>query len=126
MSLERPWHAAAVSLCLVAMTGTWSTAQSWDTSQKEVWQAVLGSYQDIEKEDAGWTDKWVMPNAAVWGDYPMPRTRETVSRWDEFNFERSDTLVSEYSPAAIVVHEDMAVAHYYYSTGDKNAEGGSG
>jgi ketosteroid isomerase-like protein len=113
----------AAVLSVALLTGTAADAQSWDASQKEVWTTILDSYKDIENEDLAWTDKWVTPDAKVWGSYPMPRSREAVKNWDGFNFGRSETLASEYSPAAIVVHGDMAVAHYYYSTGDKDEEG---
>ena len=123
MNARRLWVICVAALCIAGLNATVASAQSWDKSQQEVWKAVVDSYKDIEKEDLGWTDKWVMPNASVWGSYPMPRTRGTVKRWDSFNFGRSQTLVSEYSPASIVVHENMAVAHYYYSTGEKGEEG---
>ncbi len=125
MNAKKSWGIWIAVLCLGVLSGTATVAiaQSWDSNQQGVWKAVVDSYTDIEKEDIGWTDKWVMPNASVWGSSPMPRSRDTVKRWDRFNFGRSETLVSEYAPASIVVHENMAVAHYYYSTGDKNEEG---
>jgi hypothetical protein len=48
----------------------------------------------------------------------MPSDRSAVKRWVKFNFEDGSTHnVAEYSPTAIVIHGDNAVAHYYYSNG---------
>jgi hypothetical protein len=100
--------------------GSAAHAQVWSDAQNEVWDAVLNSYVDIDKKDLNWTDKWVTEDAMVWGSaYPMPRNRSSAKRWDAYQFPLSDTMVSEYSPAAIVVHGDTAVAHYYYSNGIK-------
>lgn len=99
-------------------------AQKWDAKQSEVWGVVLASYVDIDSGDANWSDKFVMKNAMVWGGTsPMPRGHDSIKRWDAYSMPQAKTLVSEYSPAAIVVHESTAVAHYYYSNGAKNNEG---
>ncbi|WP_154222292.1 nuclear transport factor 2 family protein [Marinicella rhabdoformis] len=101
-----------------------SSAQEWNAAQTEVWNVVLASYADIEKQDANWSTKWVTEDAMVWGgSYPMPRSRDAVQRWDSYQMPQSKTMMSNYSPTAIVVHGSTAVAHYYYSSGDKNKEG---
>lgn len=106
------------------LMGTICHAQEWNDEQSEVWTAVLGSYADIDKKDLNWTDKWVTEDAMVWGSgYPMPRSRASAKRWDAYQFPLSETMMSEYSPTAIVVHGTTAVAHYYYSSGNRNAEG---
>jgi hypothetical protein len=94
-------------------------AMSWDKQQTEVWNTVLNSYKDIEKRDNNWTDKWVTEDAMVWGSStPMPRDRSSVKRWEKFSFaDGSINNIAEYSPAAIVVHGNTAVTHYYYSNG---------
>ena len=101
-----------------------SLAQQWNAAQTEVWNVVLASYADIENQDVNWSTKWVTEDAKVWGSgYPMPRSRDDVKRWDSYQLPQSKTMMSNYAPAAIVVHDSTAVAHYYYSTGDKNKEG---
>ena len=112
-----------VSVLLLLVSAV-SQAQEWNEAQTEVWNAVLGSYVDIDNNDANWTDKWVTDDAVVWGSgFPMPRTRDSIKRWNGYQFPQSETMMSEYSPAAIVVHDNTAVAHYYYSNGAKNKEG---
>ncbi len=114
----------SLSLAMLAMTAITANAQTWSKEQTEVWQVVLESYKDIEKQDANWSDKWVFEDAMVWGsDYPMPRSRNSIKRWDTYNFPGSRTHVAEYSPAAIVVHGSTAVAHYYYSNATEDRKG---
>ncbi len=110
---------------LMAIMATGSYANSWDKNQQAVWNVVLKSYKDIEKRDVNWTDNWVTEDAIVWGNStPMPMSRSAVKRWDKFQFaDGSTNNIAEYSPAAIVVHGDTAVAHYYYSNGITTKEG---
>lgn len=101
-----------------------ATAQSWSDDQSEVWGVVTDSYKDIEKQDANWSQKWVLADAMVWGSgYPMPRGRESIGRWDAYQMPNSRTHVSDYTPTAIVVHGSTAVAHYYYSTASEDKDG---
>lgn len=86
---------------------------------------MLDSYVDIDKRDNNWTDKWVTEDAMVWANStPMLRDRSAVKGWEKFSFEDGSTNnVTEYSPTAIVVHGDTAVAHYYYSNGTTAKKG---
>jgi len=109
---------------LLAISATAANAQTWSKEQAGVWQVVLDSYKDIDAQDANWSGKWVFPDAMVWGnDYPMPRNRDNVKRWDTYNFAGMKNHVAEYSPAAIVVHGSTAVAHYYYSNANEDRKG---
>lgn len=111
------------SICLLLIGGL-CQAQDWSEEQAEIWGVVLGSYADADKKDVNWSDKWVSENALVWSSaYPMPRTRDSIKRWDTYQFPLSDNKVSEYSPTGIVVHGSTAVAHYYYSSAAVNNEG---
>ncbi|WP_448212963.1 YybH family protein [Colwellia sp. MEBiC06753] len=111
-----------ITLCLL---GTSASAANWDAKQKEVWDVITSSYEAIEKKDITWTDKWVTSDAVVWGNStPLPRTRKSIKSWEKvMNDDGSKNLISDYSPAAIVVHNDTAVAHYYYSNATENKEG---
>lgn len=113
-----------ITIITVLLFSSMVYSQQWNAAQTEVWNVILASYADIEKQDVNWTDKWVTEDAMVWGGaYPMPRSRDEAKAWDHYRFPLSKTMISDYSPAAIVVHDSTAVAHYYYSTGDKNKDG---
>lgn len=110
---------------LVAVTSISSFAENLNKAQHKVWDVVLKSYDDINKKDINWVEKWVTKDAMVWGgSSPMPRSRNETKLWDKFNFaDGSTNNVSTYSPVAIVVHGDTAVAHYYYSNGTTSKSG---
>ena len=115
---------ASLMFGMLAILAGSANAQSWSKEQAEVWQVVLDSYKDIDAQDASWSERWVFPDAMVWGpDYPMPRSRDSVRRWDAYNFAGSKNHVAEYAPAAIVVHGSTAVAHYYYTNASEDREG---
>jgi hypothetical protein len=114
----------ALLVVLIASVPRPAEAQTWSDSQQEVWTIILESWDAITARDATWSDRYVHPSAAVWSmDYPMPRTRDDVKRWDSFNFPSETILNDEYNLAALVVEGSTAVAHYYYSTGVQDAEG---
>jgi hypothetical protein len=62
-----------------------------------------------------------MPKSA-----PAPRDKASTSMWRAFNNNQQKVLAHELYPLSIVVHGDMAVAHYLYSnavqTRDKKTE----
>ena len=100
------------------------SAQQWSDQQQEVWSVIVESWDAIVGKDLEWTDTYVHPSAVVWSDEnPMPRTRASVKKWDRYGFQNSTTLVTEFSLAAMVVQSNTAVAHYYYSLGNEDAEG---
>ena len=112
----------ALSL-LVLSTGA-ANAQTWSKEQTEVWKVVLKSYEDIDAKDANWSDKWVFADAVVWSHtLPMPRNRDSIKRWDRYQFARGTNHLSEYTPAGIVVHDSTAVVHYYYANATEDKDG---
>ena len=114
----------AVLVGLIASVPRPAQAQTWSADQQEVWGVILQSWEAITNRDTNWSTRYVHPNAVVWGnDYPMPRTRDEVKRWDTFNFPGETILNDEYNLAALVVEGSTAVAHYYYSTGVQDREG---
>lgn len=66
------------------------------------------------------------PAVSAWGrDYPAPRGRDSIVRWNKIS-QQSQTLTAyDLSPSAISVAGDAAIAHYYYSTASKTKEGKS-
>lgn len=118
--MEKIMNKALTFLLAIIASTAWSAhAQQWDEKQTEVWGVVLDSYKDIENKDSSWSDKWLTEDAMAWGNgTPLPRNRDSIKIWDKFNFaDGSNNKVSDYSPAAIVVHDSTAVVHYYYSNG---------
>lgn len=115
---------ALTAIGFITLSAGAADAQSWTKEQSAVWDVVLNSYKDIDARDAKWSDKWVFADAMVWGSgYPMPRGRDSIKRWDAYQFSKDRSHVADYSPAAIVVHGSTAVAHYYYSNASEDKDG---
>ncbi len=121
--MKQLWLATLVLTLLVGASLPASAELSEE--EQEAWNVILESWEAIVAKDVDWTDKYVLEDALVWGsDYPMPRSRDSIKKWDRFGFEMSTTLTSDYSLGGIVVHAGTtAVAHYYYSLGQENQEG---
>ena len=114
---------AVVSLVVLPGIGLAGEEHLAGDDQK-VWKVIMDSWEAIAAEDVAWSDKWVHPRAVVWGtEYPLPRMRESIKKWDRFNFDNSKTLTSDFGLAGLVVQGDTAVAHYYYSLGTEDREG---
>ena len=61
---------------------------------------------------------------------PAPRSRASVRLWNRFQISQTKGIAHELYPLSIVVHGDMAVVHYLYTsaveTRDKKTEVTSG
>jgi ketosteroid isomerase-like protein len=55
---------------------------------------------------------------------PAPQNRSSIRLWNRFNSEQSKTIEHELYPLSIVVHGDLAIAHYVYTqaTEDRKKE----
>ena len=45
----------------------------------------------------------------------MPRDRSSARKWNRYGIGNSTTLLQELYPVGIVVHDNTAVVHYFYS-----------
>ena len=43
--------------------------------------------------------------------------------WDRFNNEQSELIAHELYPLSIVVHDDVAIAHYVYTSANEDKDG---
>ena len=117
-------HAKSGLFGLLVFVVSAANAQSWSDEQLEIWNLIIESYEEIEAGDAGWSDRWLFPDALGWGpDYPMPRSRDSIKRWDAYQFAGRKTHLAEYSLVGIVVRGSTAVAHYYTSTASEDRDG---
>lgn len=97
-------------------------AQSDDqvSDQADVWALVELQWNALEKGDSKWTDKLLTEDFSGWGkDSPAPRNKASTRMWTRFNNELSQMVAHELYPLSIVVHNDVAVAHYLYTSATK-------
>ena len=99
-------------------------AQSWTAEQSAVWKAVSATWDKDVKQDSSWITNDTHPGVSAWsGDYPTPRGRDSILRWNKVNQQSQKMTDYDLSPGAISIAGDAAIAHYYYSTASKNADG---
>jgi hypothetical protein len=99
-------------------------AQTWSPQQQEVWQAVQAQWAASMAKDAGWMERFLHTDFRGWSaSEPVPRDKESASRWARYEMDGGTTLVQDLAPVAIVIHGNAAVVHYYFSQAQADREG---
>ncbi len=115
---------------LLFFTATASLAQSVTDQQlqeqADVWAQIEQQWTAEEKGDNKWMDRVLTDDFSGWGkSAPVPRGKASTKMWNRFNEQISEMVAHELYPLAIVVHGDVAVAHYMYTSASKDKnEGG--
>ena len=88
--------------------------------QADVWAQIELQWNMAEKKDAKWIDRLLTEDFSGWSkDSPAPRGKVSTKMWTRFNQQVSEMLAHELYPLSIVVHDDVAVAHYMFTSADK-------
>lgn len=112
---------AVLSMCVCAGA---VQAQSWTAEQDAVWKAVSATWAKDLKQDNSWMTQDTHPAVSAWSrDYPTPRGRDSIVRWNKVNQQSQTMTEYDLTPGAISIAGDAAIAHYYYSTASKKADG---
>jgi len=92
-------------------------AQESTDDSADVWAVIEEEWNADEKGDRKWPDRLLTDDFSGWGtDSPAPRSKASTKMWDRFNEQLGKMVAHELYPLAIVVHDDVAVAHYLYSS----------
>lgn len=100
-------------------------AQDSTDDAANVWSVIEGEWNAVAKGDRKWPDRLLAENFTAWGKTsPAPRDKESTKMWNRFGEQLGKLVEHELYPLSIVVHEDVAVAHYLYSSAfqSKNEE----
>ena len=101
-----------------------SYAGDWTADQKAVWKAIEAQWAATKNKDANWAKNMLSDNFSGWSkDGVMPRSKSSEESWSRFNMKSSSRLMQELHPVKIVVHKDMAFAHYFYEAVSENKDG---
>ena len=99
-------------------------AKSMADDRADVWTTVEMQWNAQEKGDSKWIDQLLTDDFSGWGNSsPAPRGKSSTKMWNRFNEDLSDLLVHELYPLSIIVHGDVGIAHYLYTSASKNADG---
>lgn len=112
-----------VPTILLLISGS-SFAQDSQDDQADVWATIEGQWDAEEKGDKKWLDRLLTEDFSGWGKTsPAPRSKSSTKMWDRFSDEQGKVVAHELYPLAIVVHGDVAVAHYFYTSAFKDKDG---
>jgi len=109
---------------LVLLSFTSAFAQGSADDQADVWSAIEAEWNANEKGDKKWPDRLLSDDFSGWGkNSPAPRSKASTKMWNRFNEQIGKMVAHELYPLSIVVHDDVAVAHYLYSSAFESKDG---
>ncbi len=86
------------------------------SDEAAVWTVVEQQWEREQRGDKRWLDELLVEEFMAWpNDSPAPRNKSSTRMWNEFAADQGKTVEHELYPLSIVVHGDMAVAHYLYT-----------
>ena len=109
----------ACSVYLLSATCALAQDDMSDTTSDEadVWATVENQWDADETGDKKWPDEMLADDFSGWAkESPAPRSKTSIKRWDRFNDQQGNIVAHELYPLAIVVHGDVAIAHYLYTS----------
>jgi ketosteroid isomerase-like protein len=116
MAFKNPFIAIAAVL-LLSLTAANAQPVSDDAA---VWSVIEQSWQAERQGDVKWIENLLSADFVGWSnDAPAPRDKASTRRWNTFSSKQVQILEYELYPLSIVVHGDMAVAHYLFSTASR-------
>lgn len=111
-----------VALGLAALVFESAIAQG-TSDEAAVWAVVEQQWEREQRGDKRWIDELLAEDFVGWpNDSPAPRNKASTRMWDNFANGQGKMLEHELYPLSIVVHDDMAVAHYLFSQASENNE----
>ena len=108
---------AAIAVTMIAFLGASNlNAQEWTKDQMEVWKVVENSWANWQEGDLEASVASIHEKYLGWNiEAPLPTTKE---KWlKSMNMMKDFVKLNYYDiePARILVYDDVAVVHYYYS-----------
>ena len=101
-----------------------AAAQDAGGDQASIWAVVEKQWNEVEAGNKKWMDELLADDFTGWPkNSPAPRNKASTKMWNRFNESQGKLVAHELYPLAIVVHEDVAIAHYLYTSAYKNKDG---
>ena len=99
-------------------------AQDAASDRADVWSVVEEQWDAQENGDKKWTDSFLADDFSGWQrSSPAPRSKASTKMWDRFMSSQGSMVAHELYPLEIIVHGDVAVAHYTYSSAYESKDG---
>ena len=115
--MKRFMNYAAIAVTMIAFLGVSTlNAQEWTKDQMEVWSVIESSWANWQEGDLEASVASIHEKYLGWNiEDPLPTTKE---KWlKSMNMMKDFVKLNYYDiePARILVYDDVAVVHYYYS-----------
>lgn len=99
-------------------------AQDSSDDQADVWAVVESQWEALSKGDKKWTERMLTDDFEGWGkNSPAPRNKSSTDMWQRFANSQGKLVTHELYPLSIIVNNDVAVAHYLYSSAYEGKDG---
>jgi ketosteroid isomerase-like protein len=122
MKTKELFKLVLIGASLMGITSAY--AQDAANDQADVWTAIEGEWDAQEKGEKNWADELLTEDFTGWSkNSPAPRSRSSTKMWNRVNDMMGEMVAHELYPLSIVVHGDVAIAHYLYRSAFKSKEG---
>ena len=99
-------------------------AQDAATDRADVWSVVEQQWDAEEAGEKKWIDRYLAEDFSGWQkNSPAPRSKASTKMWDRFADSQGGMVAHELYPLEIIVHDDVAIAHYMYSSAYESKDG---
>ena len=99
-------------------------AQEIANDQADVWSTIERQWEAEQQGHIEWVDDMLVENFAGWAkNAPAPRNKASTRMWSEFQDHQGKTLEHELYPLSIIVYENVAIAHYLYTSAFQKKNG---
>ena len=99
-------------------------AQNSSDDEANVLLVIEREWEAARKGDQDKVDDMLTNDFMGWGkSSPAPRSKTSTSNWSRFSTEMGRVVRYELYPLSITIHEDVAIAHYLYSSAFKDKQG---
>jgi len=122
MNFKEALKLVLTSVFLLSYTSAFAQETADDSA--DVWSVIEEEWNADEKGDRKWPDRLLTDDFSGWGKIsPAPRSKSSTKMWDRFNEQVGKMVAHELYPLSIVVHDDVAIAHYLYSSAFESKDG---
>ena len=99
-------------------------AQDDADDSADVWSVIERQWNAEEKGDRNWVERMLVEDFSGWDKVaPAPHSKASTKMWDRVDEKRGRPIEHELFPLSIVVHGDVANAHYLYTQAFEDTEG---
>ena len=111
-------------ICSSMAFGSICLAQDAAGDRADVWSVVEQQWDAEASGDKKWMERYLADNFSGWQkDSPAPRNKSSMQMWDRFMDSQGSMVAHELYPLQIIVHDDVAIAHYMYTSAYRAKDG---